>query len=277
LNNITNYSNNISVNETYKIFYYNYTNFTSSDDYNISDNQTNNASYPSEKFQPLFTIHNTPVEVKTGFFANLLALCAAMSWQAGRQQPGRGGLTRVLIGGLSAAALIMADVGHAFAHTVSARYAGAPMDEIQISSGMPRTIYHEDHVPPRAHRMRAMGGPVFSALGLGISLLIRSLVPRHSIAREVADWSAVGHGLILTGSLAPLPIVDGGSLLKWTLVDRGRTHAQADQIVKQAGIATGVAATGAGVMFATRRRWLPAVGLIAAGMVAIGAALGKIR
>jgi hypothetical protein len=151
------------------------------------------------------------------------------------------------------------------------------MDEIVLSSGMPRTIYHEDHVPPRAHRMRAMGGPLFSALGLGISWLVSALTPRNSLAREVTDWSSVGHGLILTGSLAPLPIVDGGSLLKWTLVDRGRTPAQADQIVKQAGIATGIAATGAGAMFATRRRWLPAVGLIAAGMVAIGAALGKIR
>ncbi|MCK4724669.1 MAG: hypothetical protein KAT29_02650, partial [Anaerolineales bacterium] len=79
------------------------------------------------------------------------------------------------------------------------------------------------------------------------------------------------------GSLAPLPIVDGGSLLKWTLVDHGRTPTEADQIVKQAGLATGVAATGAGVMFATRRRWMPAVGLIAAGLVAIGAAIDKIR
>ena len=66
-------------------------------------------------------------------------------------------------------------------------------------------------------------------------------------------------------------------MLKWTLIDRGRSPTEADQIVKQAGIATGVAATGAGVMFATRRHWLPAVGLIAAGIVAIGAALGKIR
>ena len=41
---------------------------------NISDNQTNNASYPSEKFQPSYTILNTPVKVKPGFFANLLAL-----------------------------------------------------------------------------------------------------------------------------------------------------------------------------------------------------------
>jgi hypothetical protein len=234
-------------------------------------------SPPFGEMGPMFKILNTPVVVKPGFIANLLALWAGMTWLSGRKHPGRNWTVRLLAGALSASALILSDVGHAFAHTISACYAGAPMDEIELSSGMPRTIYHEDHVPPRAHRMRAMGGPLFSALGLGISLLVRSLVPRHSIAREVADWSSVGHGLILIGSLAPLPIVDGGSLLKWTLVDRGRTHAQADQIVKQAGIATGVAATGVGVMFATRRRWLPAVGLIVVGMVAIGAALGKIR
>ena len=108
-------------------------------------------------------------------------------------------------------------------------------------------------------------------------MLVRSLAPRNSMAREVADWSSVGHGLILTGSLAPLPIVDGGSLLKWTLVERGRTPTEADQIVKQAGIAAGFAASSAGVMFATRRRWLPAVGLIAVGLVSVGAATGKIR
>jgi len=200
-----------------------------------------------------------------------------MSWQAGRAQPGRGGLARILMGGLSTAALIWADVGHAFAHIVSARYAGAPMDEIQLSSGMPRTIYHDGDVSPRAHRMRALGGPVFSAIGLAASLLVRRLAPRRSATHEVANWSSVGHGLILLGSLAPLPIVDGGSLLKWTLVESGRTPVEADQTVKQAGIATGITATGAGIMFATQRRWLPAVGLIAAGTFAIGAALGKIR
>ena len=41
---------------------------------NISDNQTNNASYPSGEIRPLFTILKTPVKVKPGFFANLLAL-----------------------------------------------------------------------------------------------------------------------------------------------------------------------------------------------------------
>lgn len=33
--------------------------------------------------------------------------------------------------------------------------------------------------------------------------------------------------------------------------------------------------TAGGAMLAARRRWLPAAGLIAAGLIAIGAALGK--
>ncbi len=229
-------------------------------------------SSPSEE---MLIVMNTPVETTPGFLGNLLALWAGMSWLSGRRHPERSWPVRLLAGALSGFTFILADVGHAFAHSFSARFAGAPMDQIKLSSGMPRTIYFNDDVPPPAHRMRALGGPLFNALGLGFSLLVRSLVPRNSMVREVAGWSSVGHGLILTGSLAPLPIVDGGSLLKWTLVERGRTPAEADQIVKRAGITAGLAASSAGVMLATRRRWLPAAGLLAAGLVAIGVALGK--
>jgi hypothetical protein len=219
----------------------------------------------------------TPIETTPGFYANLLALWAGISWFSGRQHPERSWPTRILAGALSGFALILADVGHACAHSVSARLAGAPMDRIKLSSGMPRTIYDDNQVSPRAHCTRALGGPIFSALGLGVSLLMRALLPHKSMAHEIAGWSYIGHGLILTGSLAPLPIVDGGSLLKWTLVDRGSTPEQADRIVQQAGIATGIAATTAGAALATRRRWLSALGLIAAGIIAIASALGKVR
>jgi len=47
--------------------------------------------------------------------------------------------------------------------------------------------------------------------------------------------------------------------------------------VQQVDLAIGGAATAAGVALAARRRWLPALGLIGAGAIAIGAALGKIR
>lgn len=244
---------------------------------NKIDDQRSIVSHPPSEMQPNFSILGTPVKVSPGFFTNLLALWVGMSWLSGRKHPERPWPVRMLAGTLSGMALILADMGHALAHSISARYAGAPMDEIDLSSGMPRTIYYDNNVPPRAHITRALGGPVFSALGLGISLLMRALLPRNTMAREVADWSSVGHGLILVGSLAPLPIVDGGVLLKWSLVERGRTPAEADLAVKQAGLATGVAAAGAGVMLASRRRWLPALGLIAAGLVAIGAAKGKIR
>ena len=231
----------------------------------------------SAELRSSIKINSTPVVVTPSFFGNLLGLWMGMYWLYGRKHPERPWFARLITGALSAAALVLADVGHALAHTVSARYSGAPMDEIQLSSGMPRTIYYDEDISPKAHRMRALGGPVFSAFGLLISLLVRISFPRNSMARYVANWSSIGHGLILVGSLAPLPIVDGGSILKWTLVDRGRTPKQADQIVKQAGIFTGFTATAVGAGLATRRRWLPAVGLLAAGVIAIGAALGKIR
>ena len=216
-------------------------------------------------------------EISPGFYANLIALWAGLSWFSGRQHPGRSWPTQLLVGALSGFALVLADVGHAFAHSITARMGGAPMDRIKLSSGMPRTIYDDDDVPPQAHRMRALGGPVFSALGLVVSLLLRAVIPKNSMAREVAGWSCIGHGLIFTGSLAPLPIVDGGSILKWTLVDRGRTPEEADRVVQQAGITTGIAASGVGMALAAQRRWLPAAGLIAAGIVAIISASGKIR
>jgi hypothetical protein len=225
----------------------------------------------------MMIIMNTPVVTTPGFFSNLLALWAGMSWLSGRRHPERTWPSWILAGALSGLALVLADVGHAFAHILSARFADVPMDQIKLSSSMPRTVYFKEDIPPRAHLLRALGGPIFSALGLCMSLVVRSFVTQDSMAREIADWSCVGHGLILTGSLAPLPMVDGGSLLKWTLVEKGRTPAEADQIVRQAGVITGIAACSAGATLASRRRWLPAAGLLAAGMVALGAALGKIR
>jgi hypothetical protein len=219
----------------------------------------------------------TPVVVEPVVLANVLALGGTLFWQAGRHKPGRPWTARLLVGGLSTVVLLAADLGHALAHILSARLARAPMDEIVVSAGMPRTLYHDDDVPPQAHRLRALGGPVFNALGLLASLVLRFLAPRDSLGRELAGWSCLGHGLLLGGSLAPLPFVDGGTLLKWTLVDGGRTQDEADAVVRQVDLALGAAATTAGLGLAARRRWLPALGLVAAGAIAIAAALDRIR
>jgi hypothetical protein len=222
-------------------------------------------------------ILGTSVEITPGFFFNLAAIWSGMSWLMGVKHPTWNWPARIFSGGLSGFALVMADVGHAFAHTFSARAAGAPVDQIRLTSGMPRTIYFDETVPPRTHILRALGGPLFSALGFLLSLVLRSFLPRNSIPREVADWSSIGHGLIFAGSLAPLPIVDGGSILKWSLVESGRSPSEADQVVQQAGVATGIAAGSLGAVFAVRRRWFPALGLLAAGIVSIAAARGKVH
>jgi hypothetical protein len=230
----------------------------------------------ANELQTLFTVWGTPIKVKPIFLANLLGLWGFTSWLAGRRKPERPWLIRLLVGALSTLALMAADLGHAMAHIVSARYARAPMDEILISEGMPRTIYYNNDVPPQVHRLRALGGPIFSAAGLSVSLLLRAFTPRGSTMRELADWSCLGHGLIL-GSIIPLPIVDGGAILKWTLVEQGQTPDEADEVVKQVDLSLGAAATVTGVAMAAKRRWLPALGLIAGGAIAIATALDKIR
>jgi len=225
----------------------------------------------------LVTVWHTPVKVKPAILANLLGLWGLLAWLAGRREPQRPWLVRLLVGGLSTFALLSADLGHALAHIVSARLAQAPLDEILISEGMPRTVYRNDDIPARAHRQRALGGPVFNGLGLLASLALRRMAPHDSAWREVLGWSSLGHGLLLAGSLAPLPIVDGGTILKWTLVEQGRTPEQADSVVRQAGLLTGAGAAAAGVALAARRHWLPALGLLAGAAVAIAAAMDKIR
>ena len=75
----------------------------------------------------------------------------------------------------------------------------------------------------------------------------------------------------------PLPVVDGGVILKWTLVERGRTPAEADTVIRRLNLAIGAVALVAGVVLAIVRYWLPALGLAAAGAIAITAELGKIH
>lgn len=221
-------------------------------------------------------IRDTKVKVRPAIFVAWAGLWGWHAVMVGRGKE-RSWPARLLVGGLSAASWFGADVGHALAHTVSARLAGAPTDEIRIGLDMPRTIYYDNDVPPQIHRARSLGGPIFNAGGLVTSGLLRLLTRRRTLAHELAGWSAVAHGGLLVGSLAPLPIVDGGVILKWTLVEQGRTPQEADAVVQKAGLATGAACAAGGVLLARKGRPWPALGLLVAAAVAIAAALGRIR
>jgi hypothetical protein len=152
------------------------------------------------------------------------------------------------------------------------------MNEILLSSGMPRTLYENNDVSSQTHIQRSLGGPIFSLTGFTLSLLWRRISPRGSLSRDLANASLAGHSFILLGSLAPLPMVDGGIILKWKLVEGGQSPKQADQVVRKTSLRLGAAILGLGVMLSLiRKRKLVGGLLAAAGAVGIAAGKGWLK
>lgn len=151
------------------------------------------------------------------------------------------------------------------------------MDEILISADMPRTLYSNNAVSPNVHRMRALGGPIFNILGLLLSLAIYRAASSASITKELAGWWAFGHGLQLMMSLLPLPPVDGGTILKWTLVARGKTESEADKVVGRVDWILGSIVILAGIGLIFVQKWTMGLILLGVGGIVFGVAAGKIR
>ena len=199
------------------------------------------------------------------FWPAPILLTGLLVWAAGRRKPERSWLQRLGIGLLAMPVALNADLGHAMAHTISARLAGAPMDEILLSSGMPRTLYQDNNVPPRTHIQRSLGGIIFSLSCFALSLLWRRSSPKGSLSRDLAEVSLACHSIILSGSVAPVPVVDGGIILKWILVETGQSEEQADQTVHKTSLTLGAVLLGLGALLGFFRKRKLVGGLLAAG------------
>jgi hypothetical protein len=222
-------------------------------------------------------IFGTPVKVSFKFLLIIAILWGGVTWLGLYWHPGREFLQGLLIGLVTALLLLFAEYGHPLGHIFSARYAGAPMDEILISLDMARTLYSNNNVLPKVHRMRALGGPIFNLIGLLLSLAIYTVGSGNSIVAELAGWSALGHGLLLIMSLSPIPSVDGGTILKWTLVERGKTEREADEMVRRIDWMMGIGAAIIGVTAIAMKIWIAGVILVGIGIVVIGVTAGKIQ
>ena len=222
-------------------------------------------------------IFSTPVKIKIVVLPMFIVLWGGITWLGLYWHPERSFWQGLLIGFASTVLLFLSDFGHPFAHIFSARYAGAPMDEILFSESMPRTLYQNNDVSPNVHRMRAMGGLIYNLVGLLLSLTIFQIASGDSIVRELMGWSAFGHGLILVMSLIPLPMVDGGTIFKWTLVARGKTEAEADDLVRRVDWILGFVLVIAGIILAFMKMWMIGLIGIVAGVIILSLTMRKIR
>ncbi len=222
-------------------------------------------------------IFGTSVKASFTVLPIIVFVWGVVTWLGLYWHPARGLEQGLLIGFASTILLLVAEFGHPLAHIFSARFAGAPMDEVRIAADMPRTLYKDNDVTPYSHLMRALGGPIFNVIGLLLSIAIFEIVPANSILREWMAWSAGGHGLLLIMSLTPLPPVDGGAILKWTLVAKGKTEQDADKVVRQIDwvLASIAGIIGIGLIFL--KLWVIGLILLGVSIIILSVTAGKIR
>lgn len=165
-----------------------------------------------------------------------LALWAIFTRSASRRKPDNSRLQWSREGLLKMAVVLGSEWCHNLAHLIASNWIGKPMDQMQIQFGMPRCIYHEINdrdVTPGQHIARSLGGPIINLLLLPVTRLARTLTKSDSIAGEVAKTAYQTNLFLSLISLLPIPGIDGGPILKWSLVERGKTIEEADQVVQK--------------------------------------------
>ena len=201
--------------------------------------------HPGEEATEVGRAFETPLVVYGNTWLPITQLGAwlALTWYAGEKRPQRSWPGNALMGAVSMPVVLGSEWCHNLAHAAAANYIGKPMDAIRINWGMPLCVYHDINDPdvtPRQHITRALGGPIFNALVLPIAALFRWNTPRGSITREIADITIGTNLFLLTVALLPIPGIDGGPILKWSLVEQGYTPEQADQAVRKVDGVLGV-------------------------------------
>jgi Zn-dependent protease len=227
-------------------------------------------------------VFGTPMVVKgwTGLPLIELVLWGILSWVAGRKRPDWSWRKRTCAGAVTTFVMLGSEWCHNLAHTAVAFMIGRPVDAIRIFWGTPLLIYYDindQKVTPRQHMLRALGGPVFNALMVPLAWLAKHFTREGSLFRYAADF-ALGTNIVLsTVSLLPIPGIDGGPLLKWSLVDRGHSPEEADEVLKGVNrLVGGGLAVASGVALNKRRKWLAvALAAFAATSLAIGFGLLK--
>ena len=185
-----------------------------------------------------FMLGKTPV---TGVGYTWLPITQLITWGvftqlASRRKPGSWRIAWSIEGFWRMIVTLGSEWCHNLAHVIASNWVNKPMDMLRIQFGMPRCIYHQINDPvvtPRQHILRSLGGPIINLLLLPIGSLARKITRADSIAGVTADSFYQTNQFLSFVSLLPIPGIDGGPLLKWSLVERGKSIKEADETVRK--------------------------------------------
>jgi Zn-dependent protease len=236
----------------------------------------------AEEVRVVGYLGDTPVVVRGHTWLPLtqLATFLVIFWYNSRRSMKRSMGERIALAGLTSTAILGSEWAHNLAHWTISHKLHKSMDEFQILFGMPRCIYYDLNDPavtPHQHILRSLAGPLLNASLIPLLVRLRKGCQPGSMAHEIWD-AAVGMNVFLaTVSLLPIPGIDGGPILKWSLVDQGKTPEQADQVVQNINGPLAVL-LGLGSIFAYLRRkrfWALLLGMLSS--LALGVFLGWIQ
>jgi len=209
-----------------------------------------------------------------------LGALPVLAWAAARKHPHYSWKQCAGLALLTMAAMLGSEWCHNLAHAAVAQAIGKPVDAIRIVWGMPLLVYYDINdrsVKPRQHLLRALGGPVFNALTLPVLLLLKRFSAPGSPWRDLVEVALKTNVFLLTVGLLPIPGIDGGAVLKWSLVEQGQTIAHADRTVQKvnAGLGLGLAAGSLAALKKKRRFISGFLGLLSVTAFAVASGFFK--
>lgn len=235
---------------------------------------------PTDEVTLIGRVFDTPVVVKGMTWLPIaeVIIWVFTTWIAGKRRPERSLSQRVGVGLITMPFILGFEWCHNFAHAAAAHIIGKPMDAMRITWGTPLVVYYDINdtsVTPRHHIIRALGGPLFNAFVLPIAILLRNRTHPNSLVREITNAAVGMNAFLCAVSLLPIPGIDGGAILKWSLVEGGSTTEEADESVRKVngllGMLLGIASA---FTFMKKRGLVGTVLALFAGlMLAIGSGL----
>ena len=237
---------------------------------------------PGDQIEVVCTAFDTPLVVKGRTWMPMAQLLTwpIMARFAKNRLPDRTWLQALGVGALTMPFVLGSEWCHNLAHAAAAHWIGKPMDAIRILWGMPLVIYNDinaQDVKPKEHIARALGGPLFNLLLTPFAYLFWRKSTPQSPAHDIAGAALATNLFIPVVGLLPIPFIDGGPILKWSLVERGRSIPEADRVVRKVNGLLGLILVLAGRLAFKKRRRLAGGFLLALAGWALAFGLGLMK